>query len=287
MTALTGSLAIELVGVSKRFPLAFGLRRREVLHSIDLAVERGARLALVGPNGSGKTTLLRLLAGIERPSAGSLTVLGGDPRTRATRKQLAFLPEDSPFPGELSARSVLDLLGSFAGMPRRERASRGAELLLRVGLERAGRTPLKRYSRGMLRRFALAQAFLTRPELVLLDEPTAGLDAQGFGVAEDLLREASARGTTIVLASHVVQDVHEHCRTLAVLVDGRLVEHGSVEALLSDEGGTCMEVDGLDEHARAELESWVRTHGGSVRRAASTRGLLDLYRRSAGKAGGE
>jgi ABC-type multidrug transport system ATPase subunit len=286
MTALTGSLALELTGVSKHFPLAFGLRRREVLHAIDLSVERGARLALVGPNGSGKTTLLRLLAGIERQSSGSLRVLGDDPRARATRRRLAFLPEDSPFPAELQARHVLALLGSFAGMPRRECAARGAELLARVGLERAARSPLKRYSRGMLRRFALAQAFLTRPELVLLDEPTAGLDAQGFAVVEDLLGEASARGTTIVLASHVVQDVHEHCRTLAVLVEGRLVEHGSVTELLSSDQAARVEIEGLGERERAELASWVSARGGRLQRTVSTRGLLDLYRRCAGKAPG-
>jgi ABC-2 type transport system ATP-binding protein len=138
----------------------------------------------------------------------------------------------------------------------------------------------------MLRRFALAQAFLTRPELVLLDEPTAGLDAQGFAVVEDLLGEASRSGTTIVLASHVVQDVHEHCRTLAVLVDGRLVEHGGVAELLEDEGQARLEVEGLGERDRAELETWVSAHGGRLQRSVSTRGLLDLYRRCAGKAGG-
>jgi ABC-type multidrug transport system ATPase subunit len=270
--------ALELAAVRRSFPIGLGFRRKEVLHGIDLCLPRGAVLGLVGPNGSGKSTLLRIVAGVDRASAGRVGVLGGSPHESAVRARLAYLPEDSPFPGELSARSALDLLGALAGLKRDVVRARGARLLARVGLEAAARQPLRSYSRGMLRRFGLAQAFLSEPELVLLDEPTAGLDAQGFGVLEELALEARARGATIVLASHLLSDVHDHCDRLAVLVDGRVAGAGTPGELLGLEGRRVLEVDGLDDEGLARLGAWLAEAGGALVSAKpGGRSLLELY----------
>lgn len=271
--------ALRVAGLCRRFPVGLGLRRRSALEALDLDVAPGTVLGLVGPNGSGKSTLLRLAAGVDRPDAGHVEVFGipvSDPRARA---RLAYLPEDSPFPPELSAQAVLDLCAALAGRPRRALRERGRALLARVGLAEVARRPLATYSRGMLRRFGLAQVFLTEPELALLDEPTAGLDAPGFEVFDDLLREARARGTTVVLSSHLSSDVHAHCDRLAVLVGGRIAAHGTLDELCASEGRVAVEVEGLTRDALNELAAWIDAHGGTVRSTRPTgRSLLELYR---------
>ncbi|MEZ6016365.1 MAG: ABC transporter ATP-binding protein [Planctomycetota bacterium] len=274
--------ALEARGVTRRFRLGLGLRANDALRGIDLEVPRGATLGLVGPNGSGKSTLVRLLAGVDRPTSGTLRVLDAEPRSRAARQRSAYLPEDSPFPGELSATAALDLLGALSGLARKDARARGAALLERVGLGAAQRAPLRAYSRGMLRRFGLAQAFLAAPEVVLLDEPTAGLDALGFAVLDDLLGAASARGATVVLASHILSDVHAHCDHLAVLVAGRVAATGPPATLLATDGRVRLDIDGLDEAGLAALDAWLAPRGARVTaRLPGGKGLTELYRGAA------
>lgn len=225
-------MALRLVAVEQRYPLFLGLRHKQVLTRIDLELACGRTLGLAGPNGSGKSTLLRILSGIDRASGGTVEVLGGSPARAAIRRRVGYLPEDSPYPPELSARLCLELLGSLQGLRGAVLTAESERLLALVGLAGEARTRLGRYSRGMLRRFGLAQAWIHRPDLLLLDEPTAGLDAQGFEVLEDLLAEARARAATVVLSSHLVADILDHCDDLAVLLDGRIAERGAPHEVL-------------------------------------------------------
>jgi ABC-type multidrug transport system ATPase subunit len=225
--------AFELRGVRQTFAYALGFKRREVLRGIDLELARGGRLGLAGPNGSGKSTLLRLLAGVDRAHAGRVAVLDGSPSEPSIRRRVGYLPEDSPFPPELGARAALVLLGSLQGMSRAECKREADRWLERVGLADHATARLARFSRGMMRRFGLAQAWLHAPELVLLDEPTAGLDAQGFEVLEALLDEARGRGASLVIASHLPADIETHCDELAVILDGRIAARGRARELLS------------------------------------------------------
>ena len=282
MTAST-TAALELEGLERAFRVGLARRTKPALRGVDLVLERGATLALVGPNGSGKSTLLRIVAGIDLPTRGRLRVLGGDPTRARVRAALAYLPENSPFPPELSASATMDLLGSLHGMPRRERRARAAQLLAEVGLEEHARTPLRAYSRGMKRRFGQAQAFQHEPELVLLDEPTAGLDAPGFAVIEQLLARARARGATVVLASHLLTDVHAHADRMLLLIAGRACGSGSPAELLGVEGRTRLEVSGLDAERLLELRAWVDAHGGRIESLEPAgRSLLELYRAEGG-----
>lgn len=227
------ALAIEGLTASQRVGW---FARRAVLTGVDLGVARGTTLGLVGTNGAGKSTLLRIAAGVERPSGGRVLVLGGSPAEAAVRRRIGYLPEDSPFPPEVRALEVLVLLGTLRGLGAREARRRGGKLLVRVGLAAEHKTPLGRFSRGMLRRFGLAQAVLHEPELLLLDEPTAGLDAPGLVVFEELLAEARARGATAVLSSHLATDVTRLADRLAALHGGRVAAEGSPAELLADGG---------------------------------------------------
>jgi ABC-2 type transport system ATP-binding protein len=239
-SAATSAPALEFRGVHAGYPELLGLRTRPVLVGIDLVLARGTVLGLAGPNGSGKSTLLRLAAGIEEPTAGRVFVFGESPQRASARARVGYLPEDSPFPGELGARAALELSGMLQGLSKKQLAREIERLLALVGLAREARTRLARFSRGMLRRFGLAQAWLHAPELLLLDEPTAGLDAQGFGVLAELLGEARTRRASVVLASHAPSDLVEHANELAVIQNGRIGLAGDPRIVLA--GKTLLEL---------------------------------------------
>jgi ABC-2 type transport system ATP-binding protein len=279
--AAPAGFAVSIVGLGKSYRSAAWLRKRAVLSGVDLRLARGGSLGLVGPNGSGKSTLLCVLAGVEAADEGEVRVLGGGPSDASVRRRVGYLPEDSPFPRELSALAVLDLLASLHRLERRAARERGEALLAQVGLAHAARTRLGRYSRGMLRRFGIAQALLHQPELLLLDEPTAGLDAEGHGALDKLLRAERARGTSLIVCSHVLADAHRHCDQLAVLIGGRIAAHGAPREVLAEAGGGVeLELEALAPEALRKVESAIDSAGG--RRLAtrpSQASLLALYRR--------
>jgi len=276
-----GTPAIAARGLRQAYRSGFLWKRREVLRGIDIDLPAGARLGLVGPNGSGKSTLLRVLAGIERPSGGELALFGGDVGDATIRRRIGFLPEDSPYPRELRALEALELLARLRGVERAAARERSREKLRAVGLQDFERTALGRFSRGMLRRFGLAQALVHEPELVLLDEPTAGLDAQGFAVFDELLAGCRARGACTVIASHVLQDLQAHCERWIVLHEGRIAAAGAPsEVLRGEPGATLLEIEGLDERGSSAVERAVAEHGGRVlSRTPGAEALRALYRR--------
>jgi ABC-2 type transport system ATP-binding protein len=272
--------ALHLHGVRQSYPIRLGLARKEVLHGIDLDLPQGASLGLVGPNGSGKSTLLRLIAGIEEPRHGKVEVFGHSPAGVTTRRRMGWLAEESPYPRELRAIDALRLSATLYGVPLGEVGARAEALLERVGLAHARTLALAKFSRGMARRFGLAAALIHEPDLVLLDEPTAGLDAPGFAVLEDLLGEAKGRGASLIVASHLLTDIQAHCDRLVVLVDGRVALSGSPRELAPEGGALELEVEGLSSTALDALEGEVRARGGRVlARFASARNLIELYRR--------
>lgn len=223
--------ALEVRSLAKRYRTGWLGRGRMILADLDLVLAPGEAVSLVGPNGSGKSTLLAILAGIESASAGSAKAFGLDVRARAARRRTGYLPDGCPFPDELGPLPVLELLGALHGLPRRARRTSSQAWLERVGLASEARTPLARFSLGMKRRFALCQAMLHAPDLLLFDEPTAGLDAAGFVVLDQCLAEARARGATLLVATHALDDLQAHCARAAVLVEGRLAYDGPGESL--------------------------------------------------------
>ena len=281
--------AIDVLRVARVFRGGLGWRKKTALADVSLSLPIGRALGLIGANGSGKTTLLRILAGVDRPTSGAVRILGHAPTDRRTRSRLSFLPDGAPFPEELSAPAVLDLIGALGGLDRRTRRMRGAELLERVGLSDTHRAPLRTFSRGMHRRFGLAQAFLTEPDVLLLDEPTAGLDAPGFQVLAELLAQARERGVTVVLASHVASDLIDHCDELVLLSAGRVERQGTPDELLGSSDTLEVKLRGvrLDENdgstdalTGALTRSLMRDGAEVVDVRPARRSLADLYRES-------
>ncbi len=212
--------AIRTVRLTKRFGSLTAVDR------VDLDVRRGDVYGFLGPNGSGKTTTVRMLLGLVLPTAGRVEVLGEaiPRRGRRVLHRVGTIVEEPAAYGHLSGRANLALFDAAgAGGPRRTRRSRIEAALDQVGLAGVGRRPVKAYSLGMRQRLGLAAALLRQPELLVLDEPTNGLDPQGIREVRDLLLALNAAGTTIFLSSHLLAEVEQMCNRVGVLDRGRLV----------------------------------------------------------------
>lgn len=199
---------------------------------LDLTVQRGNIFGLLGPNGSGKSTTMKLLLGLLHPSSGKVSVLGSSPRRVATRRRIGYLPEESQLYQQLSAAETLHFYGGLFGLQRDEIRKRTDELLDMVGLAHAADRAVGEFSKGMARRIGLAQALINDPDLLILDEPTAGLDPVGCRQIKDLLRALAARGKTIMLSSHLLADVQDVCDRIALLHNGRRLTEGGMHELL-------------------------------------------------------
>ena len=226
---MSAAPAIQLESVGKRYG------DQAALSDVSLAVAKGERLALLGHNGAGKTTLIKLLLGLTRPSAGRVAVLGVGPQEPdfvALRRQIGYLPESIAL---YDAMTGEEMLAFFAGLKGQSRAV-CRDLLERLGLAPAARRRVRTYSKGMRQRLGLAQALLGDPGLVLLDEPTTGLDPalrlQFFEILEDL----KAAGATVIISSHALTEIESRVDRLAILSQGRLVADGSLEALRAAAG---------------------------------------------------
>ncbi len=244
-----GGRALELRGVSHGYREGLGFTVRPVLRSVNLVIEQGSITALLGPNGSGKSTLLRLAAGVETPRRGTVLAAGCAPTSARARAAVGYLPEGLPLPPELSCDQAVRLVARARGLARPADVAR--RWLERAGLSgAAARRRLPDLSSGMRRRLGLALTFLHAPDLVLLDEPSSGLDAEGLALLEALVDEASARGATIVLCSHRAGDLFHTAERALVLVEGRIALDGGLGELATD--ATRLEIE-LTAPAGADL----------------------------------
>lgn len=269
------NVAVTCASLSKRYG------RVPALDALDLRVPRGAAFGVLGPNGAGKSTLLRLLLGFMRPSAGSITVLG-ERRVERVRPRIGYLPERPHYDGLFTAREYLQALGSLRGLGGRPLAQRIEELLALCGLDAAADRRLHTYSKGMLQRIGLAQALLGRPELLVLDEPSSGLDPGGQWEMRKLIGRIHAAGCTLLLCSHALIEVQQLCTHAAILQGGRLAWSGEVGGSALIEPRVRIELADLDERVRALLADLpsVTWRGAAVELAereqgAALRRLLD------------
>jgi ABC-2 type transport system ATP-binding protein len=221
-------------------------RQVRALQSLDLTLMPGQVYGLLGPNGAGKSTTIKILMNLVQPSEGEARLFGMAPTNREARRRVGYVPEN-PAPYEyLTGREFVTLSGRLAGMSGKELDDRVSEVIGMVQMTRAANLQIRRYSKGMVQRVALAQALVSKPDLLILDEPTSGLDPVGRRQIRDLILEERHRGTTVLFCTHIIPDVEALCDRVAVLVGGRRVREGSVAELVSSQA-THMEltVEGL------------------------------------------
>ena len=227
---------IEVRGLSKTYRLGFWMSRKvQALKSLDLTVNAGEVCGLLGPNGAGKSTTLKVLMGLVKASSGEARLFGMPPTFKETRRQIGFVPEN-PAPYEyLTGKEFLTLAGRLAGLSGMSLDQRVGEVLHLVAMERAAGLQIRRYSKGMIQRIALAQAIIHKPKLLILDEPTSGLDPVGRRQMRDLILAEREQGTTVLFCTHIIPDVETLCDRVAVLVAGKQVRQGSVKELLTSD----------------------------------------------------
>lgn len=204
------------------------------LRGVSLTVPAGGAFGLLGPNRAGKTTLVKLLLSLCKPTGGTITRLGAPAADRRTLARVGYMHENHAFPRYLSAGELLTFYGGLSGVRGDVLPGRVAALLERVGLADRRSEPIARFSKGMVQRLGLAQALVNDPDLLILDEPTEGLDLFGRQLMRQVVREFKAAGKTVLLVSHVLTEVEELCDRLAVVVAGSLVHTGPVADLLKD-----------------------------------------------------
>ncbi len=233
MAANTNNCVIETVGLTKVFRDFWGHKRVIAVDQLDLEIRNHEVFGLLGPNGSGKSTTIKMLLGLLFPSRGAARVLGRHPGDVKTNARIGYLPEESHLYPFLNARETLDFYGRLFGLPAPVRKQRIESLLDMVGLAGVGRRAVGEFSKGMARRIGLAQALINDPDLLILDEPTTGLDPIGTRQIKDLIRQLGRRGKTVLLCSHLLADVEDVCDRIAILYGGKLQDLGSVQQLLA------------------------------------------------------
>ena len=202
------------------------------VRGITVTVPKGARFGLIGQNGAGKTTFIKMLLGITRHDEGSVTVLGGSPEDPAVRRRIGYLPERLAIPPSFSALSFLDSVARYKGLPPSRRQSECKDLLLQVGLEEsAWSRKTGGYSKGMRQRTGLAAALVGQPELLILDEPTDGIDPVGRKQIRDVILDVARAGATVFLNSHLLAETEKVCDHIAILHQGQVVKSGPLSVL--------------------------------------------------------
>ncbi len=274
-----------LEGIELRRSFSSGRRRRpvEALRGADIQVRRGEVVALLGPNGSGKTTLLHCLLGILQPDGGKALLLGSPAGRPDGLRRTGFLPEEDPPWGNLKGREILEFSGRLHGLDRKTARLRARALLAELGLEEAGERKFRTYSKGMARRLGLASALVHDPDLLVLDEPTAGLDPLGSALVLEKLLALKARNKGILLASHVFREVEALADRVVVLAAGRVAARGPTMEVLADPETWELQVQGLDQEGIARLARLAGELGRVVRSGPALRGLDQVLRRFAGE----
>lgn len=253
--------AASVNNLTKIFPVP--MRRQKVLavQDVTLHVAEGEVYGLLGPNGSGKSTILKILLGLVTPTRGGCQVFGGDSRDYRSHRDVGFLPENPYFYKYLTAAETLRFYGKICGMSGKSLEARISELLELTGMEDARNRRIGGYSKGMLQRIGLAQALIQDPRLLVLDEPTAGVDPVGSRAIRDLILDLKKRGKTVFLTSHLLEQVQEVCDRVGIMARGRLVREDALEALVTVQGQTEYLIENAPEGFGEKIRSLAAASG--------------------------
>lgn len=268
--------AIELRALTKDFPLPERGRYLRAVDNLSLRIPENSVFGLLGPNGSGKSTTIRMLLGLSEPSRGEIEIFGGSPKSPEIRRRIGYLPDAPYYHKFLTGRELVRFFGKLIGIPKDLRESRAVELLERFGLGDAMDRKLGSYSKGMLQRLGFAQALIGDPDILVLDEPTAGVDPVGAAEVGDFVRELKLHGKTVLLCSHLLTQVQDLCDSVGILNKGRLLTCGRMEELLRSDDPDRIAFEGLDAEARKAVSEFAAQRGGRVRALGCN--LEDLFR---------
>ena len=261
MTAVNSS-AVHTEHLTKIYKDFWGRDKVRALDDLSLTIERGEVFGLLGPNGSGKSTTIKLLLGLIFPTAGKASVLGYPAGNTEINERIGFLPEESYLYRFLNGEEILKFYGKLFKIPRKELNRRVPELLDIVGLDAKSRKrKLREYSKGMARRIGLAQALINNPDLILLDEPTTGLDPIGTREMKDLILSLKAQGKTVLLCSHLLADVQDVCDRITILFRGKMQTLGQVKDLVQVKDVTQISARGLNGENLIELKQFLARMG--------------------------
>jgi ABC-2 type transport system ATP-binding protein len=229
----TGSPVVSVRGLTKVFKDFWGRPKARAVDNVDFEVRRGEVFGLLGPNGSGKSTTVKMLLGLLYPTRGHIEVFGHSPRHVQTKAKIGYLPEESYLYRFLDSHETLNFFGNLFDLPAAQRHQRMEELLEMVGLSQVRTRVVGEFSKGMQRRIGLAQALINDPDLVILDEPTAGLDPIGCREVKDLILALARRGKTVILSSHLLSDVEDVCDRVVIYYGGKIQAMGTLKELLA------------------------------------------------------
>jgi ABC-2 type transport system ATP-binding protein len=230
---ISSEVVIAVRGLTKVFKDFWGRPKARAVDDVSFEVRRGEVFGLLGPNGSGKSTTVKLLLGLLHPTRGHIEVFGHSPRHVATKARIGYLPEESYLYRYLNSRETLDFFGNLFHLSGDERRNRSEQLLDMVGLTQTRTRAVGEFSKGMQRRIGLAQALINDPDLVILDEPTAGLDPIGCREVKDLILALARRGKTVILSSHLLADVEDVCDRVVIYYGGKVQAMGTLKELLA------------------------------------------------------
>jgi ABC-2 type transport system ATP-binding protein len=270
--------AVTVRGLTKVFPVPFHRQSIVAVKDLNLRIEPGEVYGLLGPNGSGKSTTLKIILGLVSPTRGGTEIFGRDSRLVESREAVGFLPENPYFYKYLTGNETLRFFGRLSGLRGIALKNRINELLDLVGLSKARSRRLGTYSKGMLQRIGLAQALIHDPRLVVLDEPTAGVDPAGSRDIRDLVLDLKRRGITVLLSSHLLAQAQEICDRVGILADGVLVREGHLQELIAIENQTELVITDASDELIREIESAVsRSKAKLIERRKSTTTLERLF----------
>jgi len=269
--------AISIQNLTKVFPVPFKRERVVAVRDLSLTVEPGQVYGLLGPNGSGKSTTMKIVLGLVAPTSGTTQIFGRDSALVESREAVGFLPENPYFYKFLTGLETVRFFGKLCGLSGRRLEERARELLALVGLEDAADRRIGGYSKGMLQRIGLAQALVQEPQLLVLDEPTAGVDPAGSREIRDLILDFKKRGLTVLLCSHLLSQVQEICDRVGILHQGQLVREGRLEELISIENQTELILENASPELLADLRARVAASGAAVVEERQPQQNLERY----------
>ena len=257
--------AVQVSGLTKVFKGTLGRAAFVAVREVSFEVKAGEVYGLIGPNGSGKSTTMKVILGLLAPSKGTSSLFGGPSLDVSSRREVGFLPENPYFYKHLSGLETLLFFGRLCGLRGADLKERAHAMLKLTGLENAADRRVGGFSKGMLQRLGLAQALIHDPRLLVLDEPTAGVDPAGSRKIRDLILEMKQRGLTVLVTSHLLEQMQEVCDRVGIMAQGRMVREGRLDELTAVENQTEMMLENASPALLAKISALVDAEGGGAR----------------------